>query len=139
MAIPITERALEILNKRSIEKSAVKIRDLDFPLNDKSIGVSNFEDWKYFQSNKIDVGHFQPHSSQWCGSLVQRIKNQRFYKQTREFEVESKGSKDLVAKLNSKTKGGQKISQWIASDGGGSVSTRGTVKGTTNLATNKKP
>jgi hypothetical protein len=58
-----------------------KVEDLDYPCKDKSSGVKDFSDWKYFE--KLQGDDFKAYSQQashiWCPNLLKRISRQQFY------------------------------------------------------------
>lgn len=122
MIAPPTEKSLALLNARFAPQK-VSVRELDYPLDDKSLGVQNFSEWSYFKKHKENVGNLKLHSSQWSPSLVQRIKKQESYKISKK-NIFIEATEILHPKKIIEA------SKWNASDGGGSVTSYGSVSGT---------
>jgi len=74
---------------------SLSISDLEYPCKDKSKGVKDFREWKYFKDRrdaKFHVTSMQA-SSVWCPALLARINKQSTYfedTEARETEIAAK-------------------------------------------------
>lgn len=118
----LNEKSLQILALKP--RAKVKSSELDYPCNDKSINCNNFEDWSYFKDHKNPIVNCKS-SAVWNKSLLERIKNQRFYNAG---TIEASTiDKEEMSQLRATIQ--RKSSQWGATAGDGSVSSKGTRKG----------
>lgn len=86
---------LQLESAGFILSDQLSISDLDYPCKDKSRGVKDFRDWKFFkdkQEEKVKVKSMQA-SSIWCAALLDRVNRQSTYFQDTEIR-----ENDIVAK-----------------------------------------
>ncbi len=134
---PLNAKNLETFTSRAAEVTyphRVKVRDLDYPCNDKSSGVENFSDWSYFKKKKKMV--YNTHSILWSKDLLQRVRSQANYDQNivawvpKESNAAATVKKTKFVRPNPGSPPRSVISKDGASDGGGSVDRVGQQTGT---------